>query len=330
MSTIFSTGLPNCREGRLNPPGSVDVDWLRGAAQAAERLGYSSLWLNEFVATEPTVAARFSSPPQLFEPHILIAFLASQTQRIRFVTSTTVLPLHQPLEFSRQVATLDVLLGGRLTIGLGLGGSLEEFRKLHGELRGVNRGLMMDEYIEALRVLMAGQRATYHGKTVSFEDVESYPKPVQSPLPLYMAGSVDAVFGRVAKHGQGWIDTFLRPEAMRDKIDMLRALLDSEGRQQDSVAIARQFYVSIAETEIAAKANYEAALSDARADVPARAVPDGMEMTLIGTPERISARLAEYIEAGVTEVCAIFYSRDLRGAHEQMELFSEKVVKEFA
>ena len=63
----FSTGLPNCREGRLNPIGSVDPSWLRTVSIEAERLGYYSLWLNEFLQTDPSVTARFDEPPNYYD-----------------------------------------------------------------------------------------------------------------------------------------------------------------------------------------------------------------------------------------------------------------------
>jgi alkanesulfonate monooxygenase SsuD/methylene tetrahydromethanopterin reductase-like flavin-dependent oxidoreductase (luciferase family) len=149
----FSTGVPNCREGRLNPIGSVDPAWMSDVAQAAEQLGYYSLWLNEFLETEPNVRVRFDNPPNYYDALTTLGYLAAQTRRIRFLPSVLVLPLHHPILLNRQAATLDVLSGGRLTLGVGLGGSREDYRRLRGELGAVNRGQMMDEFVQALRAL---------------------------------------------------------------------------------------------------------------------------------------------------------------------------------
>ena len=135
----FSTGVPNCREGRLNPIGSVDPAWMSDVAQAAEQLGYYSLWLNEFLETEPNVRVRFDDPPNYYDALTTLGYLAAQTRRIRFLPSVVVLPLHHPILLNRQAATLDVLSGGRLTLGVGLGGSREDYRRLRGELGAVNR-----------------------------------------------------------------------------------------------------------------------------------------------------------------------------------------------
>jgi len=324
----FSTGLPNCREGRLNPIGSVDRAWMCDVAKAAEELGYYSLWLNEFLQTEPNVAARFDDPPAYYDPLVTMAYLAALTRRIRFVTSTIVLPHHHPILLNRQVATLDVLSGGRITIGIGLGGTLEEFRQLRGDLGAGNRGQMMDEFVDALRVLWRDAKASYAGRYVKFENVDCFPKPVQTPLPIFMAGEAEGVLKRIARLGDGWIDTFFPPDQMREKIGQIQAFV-REARGRDApVEIARQFYISLAGSAEAAQANLKASLPNAKpSQAPRR---EGMEMTLAGTPGEVAARLRRYLPVGVTEICAIFYSPDAGGALRQMEMFAREVIPALA
>jgi alkanesulfonate monooxygenase SsuD/methylene tetrahydromethanopterin reductase-like flavin-dependent oxidoreductase (luciferase family) len=126
MSVKISTGLPNCREGRQNSVGSVTLDGMLRVTRLAEDLGYYSLWPNEFVPTRPDVADRYPDPPTLFDTIVTMSNAAAVTSRIRFTPSTIVLPLHEPLLLSRQLATLDVFSGGRVTLGMGLGGSADE------------------------------------------------------------------------------------------------------------------------------------------------------------------------------------------------------------
>src|SRR6516225_4658260 len=152
------------REGRLNPIGSVDPAWMSDVAQAAEQLGYYSLWLNEFLETEPNVRVRFDDPPNYYDALTTLGYLAAQTRRIRFLPSVLVLPLHHPILLNRQAATLDVLSGGRLTIGVGLGGWREDYRRLRVELGAVNRGQMMDEFVQALQALWSEQKASFSGR----------------------------------------------------------------------------------------------------------------------------------------------------------------------
>jgi len=319
---VISTGLPNCREGRLTPIGSVSPDWLRTAAERAEALGYDGLWLNEFLQTDPSVSARFDEPPGYYEPIVTIAALAEHTRRIRFLTSTLVLPLHEPALLAKQVATLDHFSGGRMTLGIGLGGSADEYRRMRGEIESPNRGQMLDEYLSAMRVIWTGRSASYAGKYVSFEDLEVFPKPTQDPLPIYMAGTVDGVYQRIARLGQGWIDTFMRPDAIHEAIERITGYWSAAGRE-GGPAFARQFYLSIATTEADARSNFERSLPAAR---PAPAPPPEWEVTIIGTPDRVADRIVEYVHAGVTEVCAIFYAPDLAATLHQMELFVAEVL----
>jgi len=331
MTVVFSTGVPNCREGRLNPVGAVGPDWLRTVAVKAEELGYFSLWFNEFLQTEPNVSAKFNNPPNYYDPLITIAHLAALTKRIRFVTSTIVLPHHHPVLLNRQLETLDALTGGRITLGIGLGGSAEEFRQLRGDIPKGNRGEMMDEYVGALRTLWRDERrVSFEGRYVAFKDLESYPKPVQDPLPIFMAGEADGVLRRLAQFGDGWIDTFFLPEAIKEKAERIQAHARELHGKSIPMEITRQFYVSMADTPEEAQANYEASLPTDKV-VPAPPQSDRqIEMNLIGTPDHVVSRLSEYVQAGVTEICAIFFSPDLDGAVHQMEEFAQRVIPEVA
>jgi probable F420-dependent oxidoreductase len=335
MPVKISTGLPNCREGRQNPVGSVTIEGMLRVARVADELGYHALWPNEFQTTFPTVAARYAAPPNYYDTIVTMAYVAQATSRIRIAPSTIVLPLHEPILLSRQLATLDVFSGGRVTLGIGLGG--EEFRQLRRGVTSPNRGQMMDEYIRALRVLWTERRATFEGQHVSFADVESYPKPLQNPLPILMAGHADGVFRRLAAHGQGWIDSSNVPDELQRYLDRLRAYAAEAGRGDVRFEVSRQFYVSIAETEEAARANHRAALPPptrpqpppaAGAAAPARpAAPQ--ERDLIGTPDQIVPRLRAYEAAGVTEVVAIFYYPDATAAERQLRLFAKEVMPAF-
>src|SRR4051812_44036698 len=166
MTVQISTGLPNCREGRQNRIGSVSCESMQRTARLAEELGFHALWPNEFIETDPPVAKRYVDPPNLYDTIVTMCFVASVTERIRLIPSTIVLPLHEPLLLSRQLATLDVFSGGRITLGIGLGGSAEEYRRLHGELEKPNRGQMVDEYVQALRTLWTERYASFDGNYV--------------------------------------------------------------------------------------------------------------------------------------------------------------------
>jgi probable F420-dependent oxidoreductase len=337
MALKFSTGLPNGREGRQHPVGSVKPEWLVRIATLAEDLGYHALWPNEFFSTEPRVQARYADPPTLFDPIVSLTHVAAATRRIRLVPSTVVLPLHEPLLLSRQLATLDVFSGGRVTLGIGLGGSPESYRRLFGTIERPNRGKMMDEYLTALRLLWTERRATFKGQYASFEDVETFPKPLQNPLPIFAAGHAEGVLRRIAVHGQGWINSFALPDDLRADVARLRAFAIEAGRGDVQLEIARQIVMSIGKTEEEAKANYAAALplatrprppappksESSRAAAPA-SHPE--ERLLVGSVERVRERLTEYVAAGVTEFAAIFCYPDLASGERQLRLFAAEIM----
>jgi len=300
-------------------------------ARLAEDLGYYSLWPNEFVATDASVAARYAEPPTLFDPLITMCYAAAATQRIRLTPSTIVLPHHDPILLARELATLDVFSSGRVSLGIGLGGSAEEYQRVRGTIQKPNRGRMMDEYIQALRAVWTTRSASFEGRYVRFRDLETMPKPVQDPLPIFMAGHADGVFRRLAAYGQGLIDSNMMPDDLRAAIDHVHAYAREAGRGDVRFEIARQFYVSIAPTEAEAKANHAASVPPATRVQPARseaarAADRPAERSLIGTPDQIQARLRAYVQAGATEICAIFYFPDDEAAERQLRLFAEEVV----
>lgn len=334
MSVKFSTGLPNAREGRQHPVGSVRPDWIIRVAQLAEDLGYYSLWPNEFFVTFPDIASRYSDPPNLYETMVTMAYVLATTTRIRVNPGTLVLPLHDPILLSRQIATLDVYSGGRISIGVGLGGGpAGGFRKLRGRIEKPNRGAMMDENLQALRILWTERKASFAGTYTHFEDVETYPKPLQDPVPIYIAGHAEGVYRRVARYGQGWINSSARPDDLRTQVAHLRACAVEAGRGDERIEIARQLVVSVAPTEHEAKAIYAAAIPPPTRPQPDRVPAAGPEKprhpeekSLVGTPERLIERLREYVEAGTTEFSIIFCYPDLETGERQLRLFAEKVI----
>jgi probable F420-dependent oxidoreductase len=276
------------------------------------------------------VAKRYADPPNLYDAIVTMAYVASVTERIRLIPSTIVLPLHEPLLLSRQLATLDVFTGGRITLGIGLGGSAEEYRRLHGTLDKPNRGQMTDEYLQALRVLWKERYATFHGEYVSFDDAEAFPKPIQEPLPIFVAGQSEAMLRRAATFGQGWIDFAMDSDALRDTAAILRQYVREAGGDETSFEIARQFYVSIAASEEEAKANLAAAVPPpTNPDFAPSGPPSTLnvnEPSLVGTPDQIRDRLEAYVAAGATEICVIFYAPDAEATERQMRLFAAEVM----
>ena len=204
---------------------------MERSTRLAEELGYHALWPNEFLVTDPPVSARYATPPNLFDTIVTMSFVAAVTSRIRIIPSTIVLPLHEPLLLSRQLATLDVFSGGRVTLGIGLGGSAEEYRRLHGELDKPNRGQMMDEYLQALRVLWTDRYATFQEST----SASPMPRRSRSRSRIRCRSSSPETERRCSggQPPQGWIEFGLQPDDMRSTIAQLREYREEAGRQDE-------------------------------------------------------------------------------------------------
>jgi probable F420-dependent oxidoreductase len=334
----FSTGLPNCREGRQNLIGSVDARAIKRQAEIAEECGYYSLWPNEFYTTVSEVQKTYVDPPKLYDAIVTMAWAAAATQRIRITPSTIVLPLHEPITLARQISTLDAFSNGRITLGIGLGGTKEEYGRLRPD--NPNRSSLMEEYMAAMSVLWTDRVASYSGKYVHFTDIETFPKPAQSPLPVFRAGHGSEVFAWIAKHGQGWIDFQFPPEEMSAYLERLYRLTKENGRRSEELEIARQWYVSIAKTEEQARANFVASVppqtrrseskqaeaGDVNSAVSSPESGWSAEPSLVGTPDQIIRRLRDYARVGVTEMCVIFYSPNEQVMEAQTRLFASEVI----
>ena len=182
----------------------------------------------------------------------------------------------------------------------------------------------MDEFVEALRTLWNDRKASFSGRFTKFADLECFPKPVQRPLPIFMAGRADGVLRRIGHFGQGWIESTALPDHMRETIAQIHRYVAEARGQAAPVEIARQFYISVADSEEAAQANLNASLPSMKPGQAARR-REG-EANLVGTPDQISARLKQYAAAGVTEICAIFFSPSAAAALKQMEQFASDVI----
>lgn len=319
--TRFSVCLPNCKEGKTQPPGVVDVTWIRELAVGAEALGYDGLWVSELLQAQGGAAAGGAVDPDgdiraevtYFDPIATLGLVAALTERVRLTTATIVLPHHHPVVLARQVATLDAYTGGRITLGVGLGGSAASFKALRGELEKVHRGNMMDEYLEALRLLWEQPSTSYEGRYVRLTDAESYPKPVQRPLPVYVAGSGEGALQRVARFGQGWIDSHTPASAIPGVIERIG------GRPK----IARQVYMALGDTREAAQAVMSAGIGGA---APQTDVADAEHRRLVGTPDDFVEHLQPFVAAGVDELCCIFYGDTLPSLLAQLESFARDVL----
>jgi probable F420-dependent oxidoreductase len=200
--------------------------YARDFAQAAEALGFHSVWVPEHIVYFEHYESEYPYPPEpgsterpklpvgkrpgQFDPMLTCQALALHTTTLRVGTAVALLPLRHPLLWAREISTLDHFSGGRFDFGIGLGWLREEFDALNVPF--AERGRIADEYLGALHAAWTQEASTFHGDHVSFTDALTFPKPLQTPgPPIYIGGESRAALRRVARFGDGWYGWNMTP-----------------------------------------------------------------------------------------------------------------------
>ena len=220
----------------LNNWGIEDVQALVGLASRAEELGFDSVWVHDHVFNVGHVFDRIGGKPY-YEPLTLLSFVAARTERVRLGTSVLVLPYHNPVRLAKTAATLDVLSGGRLILGVGVGSIEKETSAMGSPF--AERGALSDEAIVVMRTLWAEEDPSFDGKYYRFNGMKFSPKPLQKPfIPLVIGGVSRAAIRRAARLGDGWQPLGLSPEALGQGITLLREEALACGRDASKIPVS--------------------------------------------------------------------------------------------
>jgi probable F420-dependent oxidoreductase len=201
----------------------ADPDVAARVAIAAEDAGFESVWTGEHVVLPDPRVAPSPAPPELpmLDPAASLAFLAAHTRRLRLATGIVILPQRNPLVLAKELASVDVLSGGRLLFGLGAGYLKPEFDALGAAFD--DRGARTDEAIEVLRALWTQPSPRFAGRFFSFAGIQAMPRPVQKPHPpIHVGGHSRPAWRRAVSKGNGWYGFALDPAAARANVEGLR------------------------------------------------------------------------------------------------------------
>lgn len=247
----MNVGLTIPVRGPLATPETVQA-----LASRAEELGFAHLAVTDHLVVPKSIDSRYpynqsgkfpgqASGGDCFDQFTLLAYLAAISTKPRLVTAVTVIPHRGAVHTAKIMATIDVLSGGRTTLGVGAGWMKEEFDAL-GVPDFDQRGKVTDEYLEAFKTLWTEEDPHFHGKHVQFGNINFYPKPVQKPYPpIWVGGESRPALRRTVRYGDVWFPVANNPRhplnsiaLFKEGIQRLHDMADEHGRDPDSIGLA--------------------------------------------------------------------------------------------
>ena len=304
----FGFYLPT--RGRTAEPHAIEAMVAHG-----EALGFSSVVVADHLVFPVTIHSRypytvsgaFPGQGDALDQLSLMAFVAGKSRRLRLISSVMILPHRNPVVTAKMLATIDVLSGGRVTVGVGVGWLREEFQAL-GAPDFDRRGAVSDEYLRIFKTLWTQDPASFRGEFYSFEALRCLPQPTQKPHPpIWVGGHSKVALRRVARLGDGWHPVGatpavpLRPPEMRASLDELRRLADAERRDFAALTIS-----------------FKAPLYD-----PGQGVDGGADRRpFTGSTQAIADDIGIYEGLGVSELIFDFRAETLTESLDRMAHFA--------
>lgn len=287
-------------------------------AETAEKAGVDSLWVGDSLTAKPRL-----------EPLAMLAAIASVTERPRLGTAVLLAALRHPLLLAQTSATVDLLSGGRLTLGMGVGGAFTPAQGLEWKNAGVDqrgRASRLEEAVSIVRRLWSGERITVEGKHFRLEEAELGFRPHQRPsIPVLLAchsGPKRArQYRRAAEHADGMISITDSPDEFGNV--RKRVLEEVTGRGRDASRFQAVYYMTV-------NVNHDTAEARVEADRWIKAYYGlnfwGDRWGPFGPPEAVAAQVREYVDAGASEVILRFASFDQEA---QLRLLASEILPAF-
>ena len=283
---------------------NLDLHFGAGLALGVGETARQARWMEDlgyeyFSAGEHFMRGNPPGPTHAALPVLAVA--AGATDQMRVLSSIILTPFYHPLVLARTTATLDAASGGRLTLGVGVGGEFPVEFEAAG-LRVNQRGRRTDECLEVMRKLWTGEKVTFSGRHFQLTDAMINPAPVQKPNPpVWVSGRRDAAMARAAKFGDGWMPYFYDAPRYRDSVGKIKGFAAEAGRDISGFQWAHFPYIAIYPTE-------QQAAEVAAEQLGGRYLYGGefldivRKYCLLGTVENCIEQLQEYIDAGARHI----------------------------
>ena len=253
--------------------GAATPDRFASIVDRCESLGFDSLWMSERIGAETP------------DPMIALAIAAGRTTRMKLGTSVLVLPGRNPVILAKEMATLDVLSGGRFLPAVGLGAVDPPEQRAFGVERG--------EALALMRACWTGEVISHHGEFFSIDDVRVLPRPTQSRLDVWLGGIAPSELRRVARVGDGWLPSFCSPSDIAESIPVIEAAASEFGRKMDP-----QHYGALISYS-------DGPLPQRFVDLIERRRPGLDPRSVIPTRDALPSLLKEFIDAGASKFVII-------------------------
>lgn len=279
--------------GAFGDPAGVDA--CIEVAQAADQLGYDSVWTNDHIVVPTNIESRYpynetgifpASPTvRCYEPLVMMSALAAATEQAQIGCSVLVIPYRHPAVTAKMLAAADRISGGRIVLGAGVGWMREEFEALnlppeHFE----HRGSVTNEYLRAMKEMWTNSGpSSFHGEYVQFENVGAYPKPAQQGgIPIVVGGNGINAWRRASRWGDGYHAAFQSVESLAYEVEGVREACRRDRRDPDELEISMLAGIRLTE----------------------EAWPDAERPLLCGTPDDIAADLLALGKVGLEHLIA--------------------------
>lgn len=326
----FGIGIPTCREGRDYPADFAGPNEMVELSQFAEKLGIDYVWGDDHMTPDEALRTKDPKPPAFYETLLSMAYVAAATKTIRLGIGVLVMIWRDPILVAKQVATLDVFSGGRVTLGVGVGGARHEFEAVVPKMKKAHRGRLLDEQIEVLNLLFTQDNVSFNGEYFEFNDLSLHPKPKQDPFPFYITAytkDTPETLSRMAKWGS-LVAVHPFDESVTNRVEGLKPHLEELGKDISDVELTTLPTASIGRThEEAIERLTSSRLFERYKNQSIESVEEG---NFIGTPAEITEKIKRLEKKGLNH-CAPqrFATNTFEGLKEQVQMFGEEVLPHF-
>jgi probable F420-dependent oxidoreductase len=281
------------------PQFGKSPDDIAKVAKHAEESGYASIWVSDHIL----MPARTGAVPatDLLEPLPTLGYVAAMTKKIKIGTSVIVVPYRNAVHLAKELATVDILCGGRLIAGLGTGWLEEEFRALNAPYE--RRGAYTDEAIRLMRAAWANQKLEFKGEFNNVGGLHFSPRPTNGNIPIWVGGLSRRAVRRAVELGDGWHGSRLPPNEFEERVRWIGEIAARLGRSLDNFEITHRAYIGFAPkwTETGGYVRGHLGPSEQLVDYLNQFAPLGAEELLIA-PLNVEGAMEEFLDRFDREV----------------------------